>query len=351
MININRRSEDDEDEDADKAADDLDETHASASTRAAGHQAEVRPRSGRRKRSIRRRSSPSSPIPNGIIPARRLPSLPLPRPRRSPPPSKASTGSPTTRPVRRIRRVRRQFEALRPRREILRAQPDGDRAGPRRPGARAAPTCRRRCRAPTGVYRAAAQARDLAGGAAGRRFAFDRCAGSTTAACSTWRSRRRWCWRMASRPAATSTRSSPSPRAGATWVRVEHGEGLRRADDADPSNGASGRCGRATIPASAPLCGTRRRCWRNVPTSAAAARPHRRQAERCRPLRRPLCRGGYPHGDPRSPPQRLKVFGVTVDAQARVYFPTCSGRAPMPSSPTPARLPTALPAIYRHITM
>lgn len=46
----------------------------------------------------------------------------------------------------------------------------------------------------------------------------------------------------------------------------------------------------------------------------------------------------------------VRVFGVTVDEQAREYFPYIFGRGAYAIFPNIARLPTALPAIYRHIT-
>ena len=46
----------------------------------------------------------------------------------------------------------------------------------------------------------------------------------------------------------------------------------------------------------------------------------------------------------------IRVFGVTVDEHARDYFPYLFGRGAYAIFPSVARLPTALPAIYRHIT-
>ena len=46
----------------------------------------------------------------------------------------------------------------------------------------------------------------------------------------------------------------------------------------------------------------------------------------------------------------VRVFGVTVDEHAREYFPYIFGRGAYAIFPNIARLPTALPAIYRHIT-
>lgn len=46
----------------------------------------------------------------------------------------------------------------------------------------------------------------------------------------------------------------------------------------------------------------------------------------------------------------VRVFGVTVDEHARDYFPYIFGRGAYAIFPSVARLPTALPAIYRHIT-
>jgi nitric oxide reductase NorD protein len=46
----------------------------------------------------------------------------------------------------------------------------------------------------------------------------------------------------------------------------------------------------------------------------------------------------------------LRVFGVTVDAHAREYFPYIFGRAAYAIFPSIDRLPAALPAIYRHVT-
>ncbi len=46
----------------------------------------------------------------------------------------------------------------------------------------------------------------------------------------------------------------------------------------------------------------------------------------------------------------LRVFGVTVDEQARDYFPYIFGRGAYAIFPNISRLPTALPAIYRQIT-
>jgi nitric oxide reductase NorD protein len=45
----------------------------------------------------------------------------------------------------------------------------------------------------------------------------------------------------------------------------------------------------------------------------------------------------------------LKVFGVTVDEQARDYFPYLFGKGAYAIFPHVARLPSALPAIYRQI--
>lgn len=46
----------------------------------------------------------------------------------------------------------------------------------------------------------------------------------------------------------------------------------------------------------------------------------------------------------------VRVFGVTVDEHAREYFPHIFGRGAYAIFPSVARLPMALPAIYRHIT-
>jgi nitric oxide reductase NorD protein len=46
----------------------------------------------------------------------------------------------------------------------------------------------------------------------------------------------------------------------------------------------------------------------------------------------------------------IRVFGVTVDEQAREYFPYIFGRGGYAIFPHIARLPVALPAIYRQIT-
>ena len=46
----------------------------------------------------------------------------------------------------------------------------------------------------------------------------------------------------------------------------------------------------------------------------------------------------------------VRVFGVTVDEHAREYFPYIFGRGAYAIFPNVARLPAALPAIYRHIT-
>jgi nitric oxide reductase NorD protein len=46
----------------------------------------------------------------------------------------------------------------------------------------------------------------------------------------------------------------------------------------------------------------------------------------------------------------IKVFGVTVDEQARDYFPYLFGRGAYAIFPHIARLPAALPAIYRQVT-
>jgi nitric oxide reductase NorD protein len=45
----------------------------------------------------------------------------------------------------------------------------------------------------------------------------------------------------------------------------------------------------------------------------------------------------------------LAVFGVTIDSKAQAYFPAlfgCGGYAILPHA---ARLPVALPALYRHL--
>lgn len=46
----------------------------------------------------------------------------------------------------------------------------------------------------------------------------------------------------------------------------------------------------------------------------------------------------------------VRVFGVTVDEHAREHFPYIFGRGAYAIFPNVARLPAALPAIYRHIT-
>ena len=46
----------------------------------------------------------------------------------------------------------------------------------------------------------------------------------------------------------------------------------------------------------------------------------------------------------------IRVFGVTVDEQARDTFPYIFGRGAYAIVPNIARLPAALPAIYRQIT-
>ena len=94
---------------------------------------------------------------------------------------------------------------------------------------------------------------------------------------------------------------------------------------------------------------------RAAPRGAAAEPPpvaaaHRWQAERCRPLRGALCRGGHPQGYPArrdAPGQR--VFGITVDREARDYFPYIFGPGAYAIFPHIARLPAALPAIYRQL--
>jgi nitric oxide reductase NorD protein len=45
----------------------------------------------------------------------------------------------------------------------------------------------------------------------------------------------------------------------------------------------------------------------------------------------------------------LAVFGVTVDRQAQEYFPMLFGRGGYAIVGHIAKLPTALPAIYRHL--
>jgi nitric oxide reductase NorD protein len=47
----------------------------------------------------------------------------------------------------------------------------------------------------------------------------------------------------------------------------------------------------------------------------------------------------------------IKVFGITVDREARDYVPTIFGPGAYAIFPDTSRLSTALPAIYRHITM
>jgi nitric oxide reductase NorD protein len=45
----------------------------------------------------------------------------------------------------------------------------------------------------------------------------------------------------------------------------------------------------------------------------------------------------------------LAVFGVTIDSKAQVYFPALFGRGGYAIVSNPARLPVALPALYRHL--
>ena len=45
----------------------------------------------------------------------------------------------------------------------------------------------------------------------------------------------------------------------------------------------------------------------------------------------------------------LAVFGITVDAEARDYFPTLFGRGAYAIFPHIGRLTTALPALYRQL--
>jgi nitric oxide reductase NorD protein len=46
----------------------------------------------------------------------------------------------------------------------------------------------------------------------------------------------------------------------------------------------------------------------------------------------------------------LRLFGVTVDAQGRDYLPYIFGPGSYAIFPHVARLPSALPAIYRQLT-
>ena len=45
----------------------------------------------------------------------------------------------------------------------------------------------------------------------------------------------------------------------------------------------------------------------------------------------------------------VNVFGVTVDREAQSYFPTLFGRGGYAIVNQVAKLPSALPAIYRHL--
>jgi nitric oxide reductase NorD protein len=47
--------------------------------------------------------------------------------------------------------------------------------------------------------------------------------------------------------------------------------------------------------------------------------------------------------------QGIRVFGVTVDEEARDYFPYIFGRGAYAIVPNIERLPSALPAIYRQL--
>ncbi|WP_208869460.1 hypothetical protein [Azospirillum brasilense] len=83
MVNLNRKVEDDDEESARKAAEDLDEI-SGGSARAQGvDQAQARPRSGLRGRRRRAIAGRKSPITSGTGNARSLSSRPLPRDRRA----------------------------------------------------------------------------------------------------------------------------------------------------------------------------------------------------------------------------------------------------------------------------
>jgi len=45
----------------------------------------------------------------------------------------------------------------------------------------------------------------------------------------------------------------------------------------------------------------------------------------------------------------LAVFGVTIDSKAQAYFPVLFGRGGYAILSDAARLPVALPALYRHL--
>ena len=212
------------------------------------------------------------------LPPRHLSARPLPRARRARPPRRARTGRPTRHAPAPIRLVRRQFEALRPRREIhARASPTATNSTSTRWSARAADL-----RAGSGgsdrVYLAmrAASARSR-GHAAGRRLALDRRLGRRITACSTSRRRRCWCSRTGlrlRRPPRILTFTSRRR----SWVRLE------TVKDFDEPMSACGR---------APHRGA----------EAGLLHPHRRGRAPCRGRRS------------RRQPQRKKLLLVLTDGK------------------------------------
>ena len=122
MVNVDRPADDSEDEDARKAADDLEELTMEPQ-RQARNQAEIRSRpaarSGRPARLDSGRLYPEWDYRRAVY----LPDYC--RVLATEAPETGEIWAPDEAIRRQVRKVRRQFEALRPRRELVRAQPDG----------------------------------------------------------------------------------------------------------------------------------------------------------------------------------------------------------------------------------
>ena len=348
MVNVDRPADDSEDEDARKAADDLEELTMGS-------------RSGKPATKLKFDLDlpPEAVDPTRLDGGRALSGMGLSRAAYLPDHCRVlATEAPETGEIwapdeairRQVRQVRRQFEALRPRHELVRAQPDGHdldldalvrarcdlarrqrrvRSGPSSRCARRVTTSRSRCSS---------------------MFRSRRTRGSTDI--GSWTSRRQALLVLAHGLSACGDHHSiltfTSRRR--SWVRLETVKAF-----GEPMSAAVERRIGALKP--------------GYYTRIGAAVRHAAADTRGQPQRKKLLivltdgkpndvdhyEGRFAVEDTRKAVQEARrlgaaVFGVTIDATAQAYFPTLFGRAGYAIVGNIRRLPTALPAIYRQLT-
>ncbi|MHB2169829.1 VWA domain-containing protein [Alsobacter sp. R-9] len=346
MVKVDRPDDDDEDEDAEKAAEDMEElTVGQRSGKPATtlkFDLDLPPEAVDRKSLEAECSTPEWDYTRGVLMPDHCRILV------GTAPEEGETWSPDDEARRRIRKVRRQFEALRPRHEVLRAQADG----------------------PELDLDALVRARsDLAAGGAGsdRVHLATRPQGHDLAvtllvdvslSTDAWIDGRRVldvekeallvlahglaaCGDHHSILTFTSRRRS--------WVRVETVKGFGE---------TMGAAVERRIAALKPGFYTRMGAGLRHAARELAAQPQRRRLLLVLTDGKPNdvdhYEGRFGIEDTRKAVQEarrlgLAVFAVTVDAQARGYLPTLFGRNGFAMVDKVARLPVALPAIYRHL--